>query len=47
MRITLIVKLAEGLIKSIPQLISKILQIISSLLNGIKNYFGKNDIYRW
>jgi hypothetical protein len=28
-------------------LISKILQIISSLLNGIKNYFGKNDIYRW
>ena len=41
MGITLIIKLAEGLIKAIPQLISKIPQIITSLLNGIKNYFGK------
>ena len=41
MGITLIIKLAEGLIKAIPQLVSKIPEIITSLLNGIKNYFGK------
>ena len=35
------VKLAEGLIKAIPQLVSKIPQIINSLIDGIKNYFSK------
>ena len=39
--ITLTIKLAEGLIKAIPQLISKIPQIINSLVNGIKNYYSK------
>ena len=36
----MILKLAVGLIKAIPQLVSKIPQIISSLVNGFKNYFS-------
>ena len=35
------IKLAEGLIKAIPQLVSKIPQIITSLLNGLANGFAK------
>ena len=37
MGITLTIKLAEGLIKAIPQLVSKIPQIITSLVKGLAN----------
>ena len=33
--------MAVGLVKAIPQLVSKIPQIITSLINGIANYYGK------
>ena len=39
--ITLVIKLAEGLIKAIPQLVSQIPQIISAIVNGLLNGLGQ------
>ena len=41
MGIELTLKLAAGIIKAIPQLVSKIPQIITSIVNGIKTFTSK------